>query len=44
MAEPTSSYVKKLMDGAVNQVDNDLIIAKGMVWYGSDGGTREGLS
>ena len=44
MTEPTSSYIKKLKDGAVNQVDNDLIIAKGMVWYGSDGATREGLS
>ena len=44
MAKPTSSYIKKLKDGAVNQVDNDLTIAKGMVWYGSDGATREGFS
>ena len=44
MADPISSYVKKLKDGAVNQVVNDLIIAKCMVWYGSDGATREGLS
>ena len=29
MANPILSYVKKLEDGAVNQVVNDLIIAKG---------------
>ena len=44
MTDPTSSYVKKLKDGVVNQVVNDLIIAEDMVWYGSDGATREGLS
>ena len=31
MADPTSSCVKKLKDGAVNQVVDDMIIAKGMV-------------
>ena len=31
MADPTSSYVEKLKDGAVNQVVHDLIIAIGMV-------------
>ena len=33
MANPTSFYIKKLKDGAVNQVDNDLVIAKGIAWY-----------
>ena len=42
-AHPSSSYVKKLKDGAVNQLVNDLIIAKGMVWYGFDGVMREGV-
>ena len=29
MANSTSSYAKKLKDGAINQVVNDLIMAKG---------------
>ena len=28
MADPTSSYTKKLKDGTINQVVNDLIMAK----------------
>ena len=31
MANSNSSYVKKLKDGALNQVVNDLIMAKGLV-------------
>ena len=36
MTDPTSSYAKKLKDGAVKQVVNDLIMAKGIVMKQKD--------
>ena len=36
MANPTSSYAKKSKDGTINQVVNDLIMAKDNSWRASN--------